>query len=90
MIIEDIGDVNKNECYYEYQLYSKSIHHSLTKFIKKTREQYKELNTIKKIKEKNRIPCVTLIEDRRTAWMKTYTYTQKKGREKIIQRIPST
>ena len=46
MIIEDIGDLNKNECYYEYQLYSKSIHHSLKKFIKKTREQYKELNTI--------------------------------------------
>ena len=56
MIIEDIGDVNKNECYYEYQLYSKSIHHSIKAFIKKTREQYKELNTINKIKEKNRIP----------------------------------
>ena len=53
MITEMIGDVNKEEFYYEYQLYCKSIHHSMKSFIKKMYEKSKELNSIETIKRKS-------------------------------------
>ena len=39
IIIETIGDVDRLECFYEFQLHCKSLHISLTDFTNKTREQ---------------------------------------------------
>ena len=39
MIMETIGDVDRLECFYEFQLHCKSLHISLTDFTNKTREQ---------------------------------------------------
>ena len=39
IILETLGDVNSLDVFYEYQLYCKSLHVSLTDFTKKTREQ---------------------------------------------------
>ena len=39
-IVQNIlGDVDKLECFYEYQLYCKSIHTSIQKFTKKQKNQ---------------------------------------------------
>lgn len=39
VLVETIGDVDKIENFYEYQLYCKSLYHSITEFTNKTREQ---------------------------------------------------
>ena len=38
-LLENLGEVDNLDSFYEYQLFCKSIHHSLTDFTNKTREQ---------------------------------------------------
>ena len=58
-----IGDVDNYESFYEYQLYCKSLHISLTQFTHKTREQLQlQNNTIEQILANPHFH----IEDRRT------------------------
>ena len=60
-LTETIGDVDNYEHFYEYQLYCKSLHISLTHFTNKTREQLQN-NTIEQILSNPNFH----IEDRRT------------------------
>ena len=38
ILVQTLGNVDNIEIFYEYQLYCKSLHHSISKFINKTRE----------------------------------------------------
>jgi len=38
ILVQTLGNVDNVEIFYEYQLYCKSLHHSISKFINKTRE----------------------------------------------------
>uniref|UniRef100_A0A6C0DRU3 RNB domain-containing protein n=1 Tax=viral metagenome TaxID=1070528 RepID=A0A6C0DRU3_9ZZZZ len=65
IIVETIGDVDRLDCFYEFQLHCKSLHVSLTDFTNKTREQLnkKTSNEFVELIFKNPDYC---IEDRRT------------------------
>jgi len=43
-ITETLGDINRLDAFYEYQLYCSSLHESLTEFSKETRKIYNQLN----------------------------------------------
>ena len=70
LLVETLGDVNSLEVFYEYQLYCKSLYHSITEFTKKTREELNKqscegfLETIKTNPNFN-------IEDRRSEYIFT-------------------
>ena len=69
-LLETLGDVDSLEVFYEYQLYCKSLYHSITEFTKKTREELNKrtnedfLEQIYKNKDFN-------IEDRRSDYVFT-------------------
>ena len=69
-LIETLGDVDSLEAFYEYQLYCKSLYHSITEFTKKTRDELNKrtnedfLEQIYKNKDFN-------IEDRRSEYIFT-------------------
>lgn len=46
ILLEVLGDVNELNAYYEYQLYCKNIHDSISDFNKKTRQLFKDTNEI--------------------------------------------
>jgi exoribonuclease R len=70
ILVETLGDVSSLEVFYEYQLYCKSLYHSITEFTKKTREELNKqscegfLETIKNNPNFN-------IEDRRSEYIFT-------------------
>ena len=70
ILIETLGDVDSLEAFYEYQLYCKSLYHSITEFTKKTRDELNKrtnedfLEQIYKNKDFN-------IEDRRSEYIFT-------------------
>ena len=70
LLVDTLGDVNSLEVFYEYQLYCKSLYHSITEFTKKTREELNKqscegfLDTMKTNPNFN-------IEDRRSEYIFT-------------------
>ena len=60
MLTHTIGDVDNYDCFYEYQLYCKGLHNSLTPFTNKTREHL-HVNHIEDILQNTKYN----IEDRR-------------------------
>ena len=63
-LIETIGDTDQLSNFYEYQLYCKSLHISLTDFTNKTREQLQQKNQEENIQQMIENPDFH-IEDRR-------------------------
>jgi exoribonuclease R len=64
IIVETLGDVGNLDVFYEYQLYCKSLHVSLSDFTNKTREQLQQKSQIEYIDQILRNPNYN-IEDRR-------------------------
>jgi exoribonuclease R len=69
-LLQTLGDVDKLEVFYEYQLYCKSLHISLTNFTNKTREQLNKKTADEYIQQIFANPDFK-IEDRR----KEYIFT---------------
>lgn len=64
ILFETLGDVGNLDVFYEYQLYCKSLHISITEFTNKTREQLQKKSQIEYIDQILENP-VYHIEDRR-------------------------
>jgi hypothetical protein len=70
LIVETIGDVDNLDAFYEYQLYCKSLHVSMTDFNDKTRTILNQKSTDEYVQQILKNPNFN-IEDRRT----TYVFT---------------
>lgn len=64
LLVQTIGNVEDIEAFYEYQLYCRSLHISITKFINKTRETIEKKPTPERISQICNNPNFT-INDRR-------------------------
>ena len=64
ILVETIGDVDNLNCFYEYQLYCRSLHISMTEFNNKTREKFKVKTTSEYFEQIFKNPDFS-IEDRR-------------------------
>ena len=70
ILVETLGDVNVLEVFYEYQLYCRSLYHSITDFTKKTRDKLNQKSNDEYLKIIFDNPNYN-IEDRR----KEYVFT---------------
>uniref|UniRef100_A0A6C0B3D3 RNB domain-containing protein n=1 Tax=viral metagenome TaxID=1070528 RepID=A0A6C0B3D3_9ZZZZ len=70
LLIETLGDVDNLEVFYEYQLYCKSLHVSLTDFTNKTRQELNKKTTDEYVDQILKNPAFK-IEDRRDRYIFT-------------------
>uniref|UniRef100_A0A6C0B716 RNB domain-containing protein n=1 Tax=viral metagenome TaxID=1070528 RepID=A0A6C0B716_9ZZZZ len=70
LLTETLGDVDNLEVFYEYQLYCKSLHVSLTDFTNKTRQELNKKTTDEYVNQILRNPLFK-IEDRRDRYVFT-------------------